>query len=190
MLSLGITSNHKPWWVVNNKNTNIVVQSLSHVQLFVTPWAKACQASLSSTISLGFPKLMPIESVMPSNHLILSPHFLLALSFSQHQDLFQWVGSSHQVAKVLEFWHQSFQWIFRTDFIQDWLVWSPCCSRDSQESSLASQFESINSSMLSLLYGPTLPSMHNYWKKHSFDCMDLCQQIDVSAFEYAFKYAV
>ena len=51
---------------------------------------------------------------------------------SQHQGLSQWVSSSHQVAKVLD---QSFQWIFRTDFLQDWLVWSPCSPRDSQESS-------------------------------------------------------
>ena len=50
-----------------------------------------------------------------------------AFNLSQHQGLFQWVSSSHQVAKVLEFQlqHQSFQWIFRTDFLQDWLVWSP-----------------------------------------------------------------
>ena len=55
---------------------------------------------------------------------------------------FQWVNSSHQVAKVLEFQlqHQSFQWIFRTDFFQDWLIRPPCCSRDSQESSPTSQF--------------------------------------------------
>ena len=55
---------------------------------------------------------------------------------SQHQSLFQWGNSSHEVAKVLEFQlqHQSFQWIFRTDFLQNWLVWSPCSPRDSQES--------------------------------------------------------
>ena len=57
--------------VANNKNINIVVvQSLSHVHLFATPWIEACQASLSSTMSLSFLKLMPVESVMPSNHLI------------------------------------------------------------------------------------------------------------------------
>ena len=52
----------------------------------------------------------------------------------------------------------------------------------SQESSLAPQFESISSSALSLLYGPTLTSVHDYWKNHSFDYMDLCCQSDVSAF--------
>ena len=51
-----------------------------------------------------------------------------------------------------------------------------------QESSPAPQFEGINSSALSLLYGPTLTSDHEYWKKHSFDYMDFCQQRDISAF--------
>ena len=53
----------------------------------------------------------------------------------QHQGLFQWVRSSHQVAKVLEFQlqHQYFQWIFRTDFLLDWLVGPPCSPRDAQE---------------------------------------------------------
>ena len=56
-----------------------------------------------------------------------------AFSLSQYQCLFQWVSSSHQVAKVLEFQlqHQSFQWIFRTDFLEDGLVGSPCSPRDS-----------------------------------------------------------
>ena len=94
-----------------------------------------------------------------------------AFNLSQHQDLLQWVGSSHHVAKVLELQlqHQSFQWIFRVDFLKDWLVWFPCCSRDSLESSPAPQFKSIKSSVLSLHYGPTLISIHDYWKNHSFD---------------------
>ena len=60
-----------------------------------------------------------------------------AFKLSQHQGLFQWGDSSHQVAKVLELYlqHQSFQWIFKTDFLYDWLVGSPCSPRDSQESS-------------------------------------------------------
>ena len=81
-----------------------------------------------------------------------------AFCLSQHQGLFQWVSSSHQGAKVLELQlqHQSFQWIFRVDFLYDWLVWSPCCPRDSQESSLTPQFKSISSLALSFLYGPAL----------------------------------
>ena len=53
--------------------------------------------------------------------------------------------------------------------IQDWLVWSPCSPKDSQESSPTLQFKTINSLALSLLYSPTLTSIHDYWKNHSFD---------------------
>ena len=90
---------------------------------------------------------------------------------SQHQSLFQWVNSSHQVAKVLEFQlqHQYFQWIFRTNFLYNWLVGSPCSLRDSQESSPTPQFKSINSSVLSFLHSPTLTSKHGHWKNHSLD---------------------
>ena len=80
------------------------------------------------------------------------------------------MSPSHQVAKVLEFQfqHQAFQWIFRTDFLYDELVGSPCCPRDSQESSPTSQFKSINSSALSFLYSPILISICDYWKNCSF----------------------
>ena len=105
---------------------NVVVQSLSCVRLFVTPWTATCQAPLSFTISRSFLKLMSIESVMPSNHLIFAAPFSFIPSI---RDFSWWVGSLHQVAKVLELQlqHQSFQWIFRVGFLQDWLVWSPCC---------------------------------------------------------------
>ena len=77
--------------------------------------------SLSFTMSQGMLKLWSIESVMPSNYLILSSPSPPAFNLSQYQGLFQWVGSLHQVAKVLEFQlqHQSFQWIFTVDFLQD-----------------------------------------------------------------------
>ena len=77
----------------------------------------------------------------------------------------------HQVAKVLELklQHQSFQWIFRTDFLQDGLGGSPYNPRDSQESSPTPHFKSINSEALSFLYNPTLTSIHDYWKNHSLD---------------------
>ena len=71
--------------------------------------------------------------------------------------------------------------VFRIDFLSDWLVWS-FCPRDSQEFSPALQFESISSSALSLLYDPSLTSVYDYYKNHSFDWMDLCGQIDVFAF--------
>ena len=135
-------------------------QLLSCVQLFATPWTAVHQASLYIINSKSLLK-MSIELVMPSNHFILSSPSPPAFNLSQHQGLFQWVCSSHQVAKVLEFQlqHQSFQWIFGTDFLWDWLVYSPCSSRDSQESSPTPQFKSINSSALSLL---TVQLSHPY----------------------------
>ena len=83
---------------------------------------------------------------------------------------FQWVSSSHQVTKVLEFQlqHQSFQWMFSIDFLYGWLVGSPCSPRDAQESSPTPQFKSINSLVLSFFYGPTLTSIYDYWKNQTF----------------------
>ena len=140
------------------------VQSLSRVQLFATPWTAARQAS--QLVMEGWPTVglhhqilestqpKSIESMMPSNHLIFChPLLLPSPIFPSIRVFFQWVSSSHQVAKVLEFQlqPQSYQWIFRTDFLQDWLVWSPCSPRDSQESSPTPQFKSINSSVLSFM---------------------------------------
>ena len=109
------------------------------------------------------------DAIQPS-HPLSSPS-PPALNLSQHQGLFQWVGSSHQAAKVLELQlqPQSFQWIFRIDFLQDWLVGSPCCPKDSQESSPTPQFKILNHnsepqfnfSALSFLYSPTLMSIHD-----------------------------
>ena len=87
----------------------------------------------------------PVSDAIQPSHLLSSPspH---TFNLSQHQDLFQRVSSLHQVAKLLEFQlqlqHQSLQWIFRTYFLHDWLVWSPCSSRHSQESSPTPQFKS------------------------------------------------
>ena len=104
---------------------------------------------LSPLSLLKDPTISPLSSLSP-------PTFNL----SQHQSLFQLVSSSHQVTKVSEFQlqHQSFQWMFRIDFLEDWLVWSPCSPRDSQESSPTPQFKNINSLALSILYGPILTS--------------------------------
>ena len=97
---------------------NQSVQSLSRVRLFVTPWTAARQASLSITNSQSLLKFMSIESDIQPSHPLSSPS-LLTFNLSQHQSLFQWVSSLHQVAKVLEFQlqHQSFQWTMN---IQDW----------------------------------------------------------------------
>ena len=133
----------------------------------------------------AYSKLMPIESVMPSNHLILChPLLFLPPIPPSIRGLFQWVNSSHEVAKVLEFQlqHQSFQWTPRTDLLQDGLVGSHGSPRDSQESSPTPQFKSINFSALSFLYSPPLTSIHDHWKNHSLDQTDLCCQSNVSAF--------
>ena len=109
------------------------------------------------------------EAIQPS-HPLSSPS-PPAFNVSQHQGLFKWVSSSHQVAKGLEFMlqHQSFQRNPRADLLQNGLVGSPCSPIDSQESSPKPQFKGINSSALSFLYSPTLTSIHDYWKNYSLD---------------------
>ena len=109
------------------------------------------------------------DAIQPS-HPLSSPS-PPALNLSQHQGLFQGVSSSHKVAKVLELQlqHQSFQRTPRTDLLLDGLVGSPCSPRDSQESSPAPQIKSIDSSVFSFLYSPTLTSIHDHWKNHSLD---------------------
>ena len=157
------------------------VQSLSHVRLFATPWTAACQASLSITNSRSLLKLMFIESVKPSNHLILCRPLLPPSIFPSIR-----VFSNESVLCIR--WPKD--WSFSScispsseysgmiSFMMDWLE-SP---RDSQESSPTPQFKSINSSALSFPYSPTLTSIHGYWKNQSFDYMDLCWQSNVSAF--------
>ena len=94
-----------------------LVQSLSHVQLFVTPWIAVCQASLSITNSRSSLRLTSMESVIPSSHLILCRPLLLLPPIPPSISLFQWVSSLHEVAKVLKFQHQSFQRTPRTDLL-------------------------------------------------------------------------
>ena len=110
-----------------------------------------------------------VDAIQPS-HPLSSPS-LPAPNPSQHQSLFQWVKSSHEVAKLLEFQlqHHSFQRNPRADLLQNGLVGSPCSPRDSWESSPTPQFKSINSSALSFLHSPTLTSIHDHRKNHSLD---------------------
>ena len=132
----------------------VSVQLLSCVRLFGTPWTAARQASLSISNCRNPPKLMSIESVMPSNHLIpLSSPYPSALNLSQHQGLFKWVSSLHQVAKVPEFQlqHQFFQWTPRTGSPLGWTGWIPLQFKGLSRP----QFKSTNSSVLSLFYSPT-----------------------------------
>ena len=156
-----------------NQHTVSLVQSLSRLWLCATPWTAAHQAPLSFTVYLlefAQTHVHWVGDAIQSSHPLSSPS-PPDFNLSQHQGLFKWVSSSHQVAKVLEFQlqHQSFQWIFKTDFLKDWLVGSPCSPRDSQASSSIPLFKSINSSVLNFLYSPTLTCIHDYWKNHSFD---------------------
>ena len=152
------------------------VQSLSRVRLFATPWIAPCQASLSITNSQSSLRLTSIESVIPSSHLILCRPLLLLPPIPPNIR-----GFSMRWPK---YWSFSFSIIPSKEIpglylLQNGLVGSPCSPRDSQESSPTPQFKSINSSALSLLHSPTLTSIHDYWKKNSFD---LCWECDVSAF--------
>ena len=104
------------------------VQSLSCVWLFVTPWTAACQASLSITNSRSLLKFMSIESVMPSNHLILChpllflPSVFLSIRWLKYWSFHFSISPSNEYSELIS-------------FRIDWLIWSPCSPRDSQESS-------------------------------------------------------
>ena len=147
------------------------VQSLSCVQLFATPWTVAHQASLSITNSQSLCKCMAITSVMPSNHLILYRPLLLPLSIFPSIRVF----SNESVLHIRwpKYWSFSFsispshEYSGLISFGIEWL--DLLAVHGTQESSPASQFKSINSSTLSLLYSPTLTSIHDYWKNHSYD---------------------
>ena len=139
------------WCVVLRKNS--VVQSLSWVQLFVTPWTAAHQSSLSFTISWSLLKLMSFELVMPSNHLILCCPLPLVLSvFPSIRVL-----SSESVLHIRwpKYWSFSFSISPSNECsgLISFRIWS-CSPEDSQVSSPVPQFKSINTSALSLLYGP------------------------------------
>ena len=149
-----------------------VVQSLSHVQLFATPWTTACQASLSITSSQSLPKLMSIESVMPSNHLILCRPFLLLPSIFPSIRVFS--NESGLPIRWPKYWSFSFnispsnEHLGLISFRMDWLdllaVQGTLKSLLQHHSSKASVLQ-----LLSFLYSPTLTSIHDYWKTHSFD---------------------
>ena len=112
-----------------------------------------------------------------------------AFNVSQHQGLFKWVSSSVAKVRWPKYWSfnisPSNEHSGLISFRMDWLGPSPCGPRGSQESSPTPQFKSISSSALSFFYSPTLTSIHDYWKNHSFDQTDLCWQSNVSAFQYA-----
>ena len=153
-------------------NLNYLSVHFSRVQLFVTSWTAAQQASLSITNSQSPPKPISIESVMPSNHLILCHPLLLLTSIFPNISVFS--NESALRIRWPKYWRFSFNI-------------SPCNEHPglisfgmdrldllSVQGTLKSllqlpQFKSINSSVLSFLYNPTLTSIHDYWKNHSLD---------------------
>ena len=124
------------------------VQSLSRVPLFATPWTATCQASLSITISQSLLKLMSIESMMPSNYLILCHPLLLLPPIFPSIRVFSNESALH--IRWPKYWSFSFSTSPSSEHpgmiqvhLQDGLVGSPCSPRDSQESSLTPQFKNI-----------------------------------------------
>ena len=147
------------------------VQSLSHVRLFATPWIAARQASLSITnsrISLKSRVHQVSDAIQPSHPVVpfsSCPQSLPASEFFPMSQLFPWGGQSTGVSALASFLPKNTQ-----DWSPlEWTGWISLHPRNSQEYSPTPQFKSINSSVLSLLYSPTLTSIHDYWKNHSLD---------------------
>ena len=150
----------------------------------MTPWTSACQASLSITNSQSLLKLMSIKLVMPSNHLILWCPLLLLPSIFPNNRVF----SSESVLYIRWPKHRSFSFSFspsneNSGMISCRIDWLDLLAVQGTLKSLLQHHSSkFNSSVLSFLYSRTLTSLHDNWKNHSFDQMDLCWQSHVSAF--------
>ena len=132
------------------------VQLLSRIQLLATSWTAGYQASLSVINSRSLPKLMSIELVMPSSHLILSHPLLLPSSIFPSVRVFpmsQFSASGGQSIGVSASESPSNEYSGLISFRMDWL--DLLAVQDSQKSSPTPQFKSINSSVLSFLYSPT-----------------------------------
>ena len=144
------------WW--------LVVQSLSCVQHFATQWTTACQASLSFTISQSLLKLMSIETVMPSNHLILCRP-LLPLSIFPSIRVFS--NESALYIRWSKYWSFSISPSNEySGLISIRIHWFDLLDVQKTLKSFLQHHssKSINSSVLSLLYGSTLTSTRDYWK--------------------------
>ena len=142
------------------------VQSLSRIWLFATLWTTTHQASLSITNSRSPPKPMSIESVMPSNHLILSRPLLLLPSIFSSIRVFS--NESALPIRWPKYWSFSFNISPSSEhpglisFRMHWL--DLLAVQGTQKSSPTPQFKSINSLVLSFLYSPTLTSIHPMYK--------------------------
>ena len=137
----------------------------------MTPRTVAHQASLSFTVSQSLFKLMSIDLVTPSNHLIFCCPLFLLPSIIHRTRVFSNESAVH--IRWPKYWSFSFnishsnEYSGLISFGIDWF--DSCCLRESQESFPTPQFKSINSSVLIILYSPTLTYVHDYWKNHSFD---------------------
>ena len=153
--------------------TLVQFSSLSRVRLFATPWTAAHQASLFTINSWSLLKLVSIESVMPSSHLILCRPLLLVPPIPPSISVFS--NESTLRIRWPKYWSFSFnispsnEYSGLISFRIDWLDLLAVPPRDSQESSPTPQFKSISSSALSFLYSPTLTSIHDHRKNHRFD---------------------
>ena len=149
------------------------VQLHSHVQLFETPWTAASQASLSITNSWSLLKFMSLESVMPSNHLNLCCPLLLLPSIFPRI----WVFSNELVLHIRwpKYWSFRFsispsnEYSGLISFRMDLLDILAVQRTLNLESSWTPQFKNISSLVLRFLYSPTLTSILDCWKNHSFD---------------------
>ena len=150
----------------------------------------ANQVSLSFTTSQSSLKLMSIKSVTPSNRLILFfPLFLLPSIFSNIK-VFSNKWPLDQVANVLEFQHQSFQRIFRVDFLKDDCFDLLAVQEILKRVLYHHSSKSINSLVLSFLYGPTLISVHDYWKNHSVDYTDFASKVMSLLFNMLSRFVI
>ena len=125
--------------------------------------------------------------VMSSNHLVLCHPLLLLPSIFPSFRVFSNESALH--IRCPKYWSFSFIINLSNEYSGLTPLWLTGLislqSKDSQESSPTEQFKSISPSVLSLLYDPTFTSIHDYWKNHSFDYMDICWQSNISAFSYA-----
>ena len=166
------------WSVIDLQCCVVVLQPLSHVQLFVTPWTTTHQAFLSTANPQSFLKLRSIKSVMPFNHLILC-HPLLILPW-----IFPSIRVSSNVSVLRLRWPKYWSFSFSispsnkySGLISFWIQWFDLFAFQGTLKSLL-QHHSSKASILRhsakaegsiFIYGPTLTSIHDYWKNHSFD---------------------
>ena len=146
------------------------VQSLSRVRLFATPWIAARQASLSIINSQNLLKLMSIELVMPSSHLILCRPLLLLPPIPPRVRVFSNESTLHM--RWPKYWSVSFSIIPSNEhpgLIFIWTGWISLQSKGLSRLCSNTTVQSTNSSVLSLLHSPTLTSIHDHRKNHSLD---------------------